>query len=315
MSPVSCHWPFPGDAALTRAEKKGVVPILTVKRATLALALAATVLTGTALPSFGLDIYEPDSPYNEAPNTLLSVLPQNADEFEVKVSPRGAELVTANPKYANAVVTIGKDKRFQSEVYVRLNRVVVLKGDDGSMAESIAAKINTAFAMGRLRADRIVPGRRNNQYAIMLGREPLITIDAKLASAQGARPATLTMKWMDNLRTALGGRPFAQVASRGGMFISGSAVGHASWYGPGFHGRRAASGERFDQNALTAAHKTLPFGTLVLITNLRNKQSVIVRINDRGPYIPGRQIDLSAAAARSVGISGVGRVRMDILKP
>ena len=92
-------------------------------------------------------------------------------------------------------------------------------------------------------------------------------------------------------------------------------TGTASWYGPGFHGRRTANGERFNQNALTAAHRTLPFGTRVRVTNLRNNRSVVVRINDRGPYSGGRIIDLSAAAAREIGMinSGVARVRIEVL--
>ncbi|MGB7443902.1 MAG: septal ring lytic transglycosylase RlpA family protein [Coleofasciculaceae cyanobacterium] len=92
--------------------------------------------------------------------------------------------------------------------------------------------------------------------------------------------------------------------------------GLASWYGPGFHGRRSASGERFNQNALTAAHRSLPFGTKVQVTNLRNGRSVVVRINDRGPYTGGRVIDLSAAAARVLGMvnAGVAPVSVEVLK-
>jgi len=90
-------------------------------------------------------------------------------------------------------------------------------------------------------------------------------------------------------------------------------TGAASWYGPGFHGKRTASGERFNTNDLTAAHKTLPFGSRVRVTNERTGKSVVVRINDRGPYAHGRVIDLSKAAAAAVGISGVGRVTLAAL--
>jgi rare lipoprotein A (peptidoglycan hydrolase) len=85
-------------------------------------------------------------------------------------------------------------------------------------------------------------------------------------------------------------------------------VGKASWYGPGFHGRRTASGERFNQFGLTAAHKTLPLGTRVRVTNLATDESVVVRINDRGPYARGRIIDLSRGAAAAIGLKGVGNV-------
>jgi rare lipoprotein A len=84
--------------------------------------------------------------------------------------------------------------------------------------------------------------------------------------------------------------------------------GRASWYGPGFHGRRTASGETFNTNELTAAHRTLPFGTKVRVVNKKTGKSVVVRINDRGPYAHGRVIDLSKASAQAIGISGIGSV-------
>ena len=97
--------------------------------------------------------------------------------------------------------------------------------------------------------------------------------------------------------------------------IANSFSGRASWYGPGFHGRRTANGEVFNQNALTAAHPSLSFGTKVKVTNLNNGRSVVVRINDRGPYSGGRVIDLSAAAAQSLNMirSGVARVKVTVL--
>jgi rare lipoprotein A len=82
--------------------------------------------------------------------------------------------------------------------------------------------------------------------------------------------------------------------------------GLASWYGGKFQGRRTASGELFDTLQFTAAHRTLPFGTLLLVTNLRNGKSVTVRINDRGPFVYGRIIDLSMAAANAIGLTGEG---------
>ena len=87
----------------------------------------------------------------------------------------------------------------------------------------------------------------------------------------------------------------------------------ASWYGPRFHGRLTANGEIYDQNAFTAAHKSLRFGTLLRVTNTRTNKSVIVRINDRGPYIPGRQIDLSKAAAEELDVisSGVKKLKIE----
>jgi len=80
----------------------------------------------------------------------------------------------------------------------------------------------------------------------------------------------------------------------------------ASWYGPRFNGKTTANGETYDEMALTAAHKTLPFGTLLRLTNPQNNKSVIVRINDRGPYIPGRHIDISKGAAIELDMLDIG---------
>jgi len=86
----------------------------------------------------------------------------------------------------------------------------------------------------------------------------------------------------------------------------------ASWYGPGFNGRRTSSGEVYNRNGLTAASRTLPIGSHVRVTNLSNGRSVVVRINDRGPFVPGRGIDLSQKAAQQIGLdhSGVARVQI-----
>lgn len=90
----------------------------------------------------------------------------------------------------------------------------------------------------------------------------------------------------------------------------------ASWYGPGFHGRKTANGEVYDQNSFTAAHKSLKFGTLLKITNLKNNKSVVIRINDRGPYIHGRDLDLSKAAAIELGMvkKGVAKIKVEEIR-
>lgn len=88
----------------------------------------------------------------------------------------------------------------------------------------------------------------------------------------------------------------------------------ASWYGPGFHGRKTANGERFDQMAYTVAHKSMKFGTLLKITNPKNGRSIVVRVNDRGPYIEGRELDLSKAAAHELGLIKRGTARLKVEK-
>lgn len=105
-----------------------------------------------------------------------------------------------------------------------------------------------------------------------------------------------------------------EVAPPPGLAPTGIVLtGVASWYGPGFHGNRTANGEIYNMNAYTAAHKTLPFNTWVKVT-AANGRSVFVRINDRGPYVGGRIIDLSKAGAEAIGISGIGQVRVEVYR-
>jgi rare lipoprotein A len=90
--------------------------------------------------------------------------------------------------------------------------------------------------------------------------------------------------------------------------------GLASWYGPPYHNRRGANGQIFDQNAFTAAHRTLPMNSLIKVTNLQTAQSVVVRVTDRGPFVEGRTLDLSVASAKAAGVwrPGLAKVRIDV---
>jgi rare lipoprotein A len=92
-------------------------------------------------------------------------------------------------------------------------------------------------------------------------------------------------------------------------------TGQASWYGLKFQGRKTATGESYDMNALTCAHRTLPLGSWIRVTNLRNRKTVLVRVNDRGPSFGDRIVDLSYAAARAVGLGGTGKVKLERVNP
>ncbi|NER79919.1 MAG: septal ring lytic transglycosylase RlpA family protein [Leptolyngbya sp. SIO1D8] len=165
------------------------------------------------------------------------------------------------------------------------------------------------------------------EYVIGLADERLVIINETTILPDTTNNfAEDTLQATNRLRRLLGGaEPLQAVEGRpepipgapayGNWDVSSVATGRASWYGPGFHGRRTASGEVFNQNAMTAAHRTLPFGTLVRVTNLNTNQQVIVRINDRGPFSHGRILDLSAGAARQIGLAsaGVGSVRLEVL--
>ncbi len=91
-------------------------------------------------------------------------------------------------------------------------------------------------------------------------------------------------------------------------------VGLASWYGTHFQGRTTAAGERYDMNQMTCAHPTLPMGTWLRVTNLKNRKTTFVRVNDRGPVVDGRIVDLSFAAAQTLGLAGVGQVRLETVR-
>lgn len=99
------------------------------------------------------------------------------------------------------------------------------------------------------------------------------------------------------------------VTSTGASFAA-DQCGSASWYGPGFHGKKTASGKNFNQNAMTAAHKSLPFGTKVKVVDQRTGKSIRVTINDRGPFVKGRIIDLSKAAATELGMRDRGHTKV-----
>ena len=94
----------------------------------------------------------------------------------------------------------------------------------------------------------------------------------------------------------------------------GTLIGYATYYGPGFHGNKTASGEVFDMHKMTCAHRTLPFGTILLVTNLSNSKSVQVRVNDRGPFVKNVIIDLSLGSAKKIDLDGKEMVEVKIIK-
>ena len=150
--------------------------------------------------------------------------------------------------------------------------------------------------------------------AAKAGDEVLFTIEEELASSSNTPPSNynnqkLAVEWVNNLRVALGAYPLTIVSVAGQPLLKKTEKrfkGTASWYGPYFHGRLTATGETFNQNDLTAAHPSLPFDTYLQVRNLLNDKTVIVRVNDRGPYIGDRSLDLSREAARQLDSETIG---------
>ncbi|WP_333410000.1 septal ring lytic transglycosylase RlpA family protein [Microcoleus sp. T2B6] len=194
-------------------------------------------------------------------------------------------------------------------------------------ASSLAARLNQ-LARNNIDPNSItVKWEKGDRYIIQANGEELVNINAETilpdTTSNFSRDA---LQATNRLRRLLGNAPPLEevagkpqpeppVLSMGPVQVRLS--GWASWYGPGFNGNLSASGERFNQNDMTAAHPNLPFGTRVMVRNLDNGRTVVVRINDRGPYVGDRLIDLSAGAASVLGMisSGVARVEIEVIEP
>ena len=153
----------------------------------------------------------------------------------------------------------------------------------------------------------------------LLGAAALLIVGSQAPALAAVSPATAPSAVIrDGERNSNWDEKFirqvAPAAPANGLLAS-AGVGQASWYGPGFYGRRTANGEVFRPGTLTAAHRTLAFGTRVRVTNLSNGRSTIVRINDRGPFHGNRIIDLAHGAAQELGVtaSGVAQVKLEVL--
>jgi rare lipoprotein A len=170
------------------------------------------------------------------------------------------------------------------------NTYVVQPGDSlRYIADRFRLDVNRLEKLNGLEGDTLQPGQK-----LILRKEEPTPAPSPAAPAISAKPTPQTAQ----------AKPKAFVFQRG----------IATWYGGRFHGRRTASGEAFNAYTLTAAHRTLPFGTRVRVTNLNNGRSVIVRINDRGPYTKGRILDMSRAAAQQIWMNGTALVTIEVLK-
>ena len=205
------------------------------------------------------------------------------------------------------------------------------QSDPVTRATAIAAKLNQLYRQG-VDAKGITvrwkqaPNGKGDLYIIEANKTTIVAVDADTILPDTTKnPEQDALQVTNRLRRLIGdAAPLKGVPNKpnsgGGQQISLGPIklrinGWASWYGPGFDGNASASGETFNQNAMTAAHRSLPFGTQVQVTNLDNGRSVIVRINDRGPFSGGRVIDLSTGAARVLGViqSGVAPVRLEVM--
>lgn len=171
-----------------------------------------------------------------------------------------------------------------------------------------AAKLAMTMNAPDFDANQIEPVAINGEY---IGRYKDVVL-FKIPKSEVINPALKLTQWINNLRVNTGVEPLTLVEAQKQMYqlttTDEQIDGIASWYGPYFQGRQTASGEQFEQQDFTAAHPSLPFDTYLNVTNQQNGKSVIVRINDRGPYFGDRNLDLSHAAAIALNSDEVGVV-------
>lgn len=199
------------------------------------------------------------------------------------------------------------------EVTVSGQAVIRIRAEAGGMSTRERACVvaeRLRKSLEDVGAEAVMPAVMRGSFAVAAGDRLIVMADRRHAVANRSSCYELALRWANNIRAALGA---PVLRGRSGHLISldgergrSVRVGRASWYGGRWHGRPTATGEIYDQNSLTAAHRTLPFGTLVRVTNLSNGKQVTVRINNRGPYVAGRDIDLSRAAAEAIDLIGPG---------
>lgn len=174
------------------------------------------------------------------------------------------------------------------------------------MKTGLTRSLGTLFAFFVLAGCAAQPGATNTSANDVPLSTKLAQTGVSAPQAFGSAPAVDMTKPTSALADA---KPLTDDGADASDFHQS---GRASWYGRGFHGRRTANGERYDMHALTAAHRTLPLGSYVRVTNPETSRSVVVRINDRGPYARGRVIDLSMAAAAVLHMRHSGTARVQI---
>ena len=202
-------------------------------------------------------------------------------------------------------------ERFQ--VWVKAHLIAQLPKQQ--QAEQMAQRLKVFLSNPSdpyLKALPIEPTLFEGLPGVKVGTRLLFKIDHALAKDLKRSPEVLAIEWANNLRITLGKTPLQLAEAQKRMYnlleTPNTFEGRASWYGPNFHGRPTATGETYNQHELTAAHPSLPFDTYLKVKNRQNGKTVIVRINDRGPYVGDRALDLSLEAARCINSEKVGVV-------
>lgn len=186
-------------------------------------------------------------------------------------------------------------------------------GSAAEQAEDLAADLQDLVTDRSFDPCLLLPARDGDKAAIKVGGSTACSFVPM--TGNGTQDAIETsLKVVNGMRVALGAPSLPNSFKVNPTLASQQKFsGRASWYGPGFHGRRTSDGSRFDMEAMTAAHKTLPFGTKLLVMNRKTGDACVVHVNDRGPFIGGRMLDVSKGAARKLNMLGSGVALVDCL--
>lgn len=227
----------------------------------------ATVTVSSALPRFDIE-------------TLWDAWQQPINHFKAQWSPR------------------------QEQVQVMVNGAAIATLSHSTNAKHLADQIRYFVNQPDWDATQLEPTLMGQYPAIRSGDRLMVVIDDAIVPPEEQNRELLAIDWTNNLRQAFGVEPLELVTAQQMMYgireTREDFEGVASWYGPMFHGRLTANGETYNQDAFTAAHPYLPFNTYLKVINLESQEAVIVRINDRGPYIQPRTLDLSRGVARCI---------------
>jgi rare lipoprotein A len=217
---------------------------------------------------------------------------------------------TVEQGFATTPVVVVRRDQDNYEVWIN-NRIVATLPNEIE-AKSMQQRLTQVVNLPRLDANQLRPALVDGIPALMAGNRFLFGIQKEVSHQIHRSGELLAIEWINNLRSALQAPALSLVEGQQEMYgltpSKKKMSGLASWYGGYFHGRTTANGEKYNQNELTVAHKSLPFNTFLQVTNLKNGNSVIVRVNDRGPYIPPRSLDLSREAARCINSETAGVV-------
>jgi len=314
--------PAASPSSTPEAPAVGIPPQIAVPQSPLASVSSPSLQFVKAISSWSSGISESlkfDAPLvavveNHNPRSLP--LPTEVNDAKSLISVKGGGSATGRPEHEKRDCLAADEmlpkptfeKIFQVQVKGQTIANLTTQEQSSVLAQQLEQTLkNPDFNPEMLQAklDHLLPTGK-------AGETTLFQIDPALASQFDRNPELLAISWINNLRSALGVLPLPIAEAQSQMHMltltQKQLKGNASWYDPSFAGSLTATGETFDPVKLTAAHPTLPFGTYLKVTNQETHDSLIVRINDRGPYLKDRSLDLSGEAARCLNSEASGVV-------